>query len=300
MTDRPEVEAYVHGVCMPNPGAGGWGAVLLFADGQSRELSGGREQTTNNQMILAAASGALGALPAPTCVRLVSRSQYLCRGLPGMLSGPPMLVAAASAERTNDALWRELAAQAARHEVACEWAEGGGPSWLGRAEQLARAALPPPPLPLDDEEAIHLFVAGWIHEGMGAWAALLRHREHVKSLWGDEEGASVPRLTLRAALAGLRAVRKPLPVHLYTTSDYLHGGLTRWLAGWLANGWLTREGNPVRHRDLWEPFADVASEFSLRGHLVADRPWPGELAEVTRVAREGARGVLPRPALAGS
>ena len=48
------ITVYTDGGCHGNPGAGGWGAVLL--DGKNEiELSGGEEMTTNNRMELTAA-----------------------------------------------------------------------------------------------------------------------------------------------------------------------------------------------------------------------------------------------------
>ena len=48
------VEIFTDGACKGNPGRGGWGALLRFA-GQTRELCGGENQTTNNRMELRAA-----------------------------------------------------------------------------------------------------------------------------------------------------------------------------------------------------------------------------------------------------
>lgn len=49
MSDR--VELFTDGGCRGNPGPGGWGAVLRFAD-REKELFGGEEATTNNRMEL--------------------------------------------------------------------------------------------------------------------------------------------------------------------------------------------------------------------------------------------------------
>ena len=52
--------AYTDGACKGNPGAGGWGAHLIFSDGQTQDLYGGEQVTTNNRMEL------MGAIPALT------------------------------------------------------------------------------------------------------------------------------------------------------------------------------------------------------------------------------------------
>ena len=49
------VMIWTDGGCKPNPGPGGWGAVLVFR-GRERELSGADPATTNNRMELTAAA----------------------------------------------------------------------------------------------------------------------------------------------------------------------------------------------------------------------------------------------------
>jgi ribonuclease HI len=48
-SDRPCVEIYTDGVCEPNPGPGGYGAVLIHSKKRA-EVSGGFRKTTNNRM----------------------------------------------------------------------------------------------------------------------------------------------------------------------------------------------------------------------------------------------------------
>tara|TARA_B100000945_G_scaffold110940_1_gene87886 strand:- start:38 stop:763 length:726 start_codon:yes stop_codon:yes gene_type:complete len=49
------IEAATDGACSGNPGNGGWGGLILFADGTEIELGGAVKNTTNNRMELTAA-----------------------------------------------------------------------------------------------------------------------------------------------------------------------------------------------------------------------------------------------------
>ena len=49
-----EIVLYTDGACSGNPGAGGWGAILMYGE-RRLEISGGGELTTNNKMELTAA-----------------------------------------------------------------------------------------------------------------------------------------------------------------------------------------------------------------------------------------------------
>jgi|UPI0003483C22 ribonuclease HI len=71
-----QVEIYTDGACSGNPGAGGWGAVLIYGE-HKIEMSGYEESTTNNKMELTAALEALKRLKEPCSVNLYSDSAYL-------------------------------------------------------------------------------------------------------------------------------------------------------------------------------------------------------------------------------
>ena len=74
------VKIYTDGACRGNPGIGGWGALMIF-EGNEKELYGGQEDTTNNQMELKAAIEALRALTEPCLVELTTDSKYVMQGI---------------------------------------------------------------------------------------------------------------------------------------------------------------------------------------------------------------------------
>ena len=71
-----KVTIYTDGACSGNPGPGGWGAILMY-QGHSKEISGGKKDTTNNVMELTAAIEGLKLLKFPCEVSLCSDSAYL-------------------------------------------------------------------------------------------------------------------------------------------------------------------------------------------------------------------------------
>ena len=44
---------------------------------------------------------------------------------------------------------------------------------------------------------------------------------------------------------------------IYTDSMYVKDGLTKWMWGWKSRGWISRTGDEVRNRDLWERMIDL-------------------------------------------
>ena len=84
------VAAACDGACSGNPGPGGWGALLRFADGSVHEMGGAHPATTNNRMELTAALALLEALKAlPREPRLTIRtdSRYLIDGFGKWIQG---------------------------------------------------------------------------------------------------------------------------------------------------------------------------------------------------------------------
>ncbi len=80
MKDLQEVTIYTDGACDPNPGPGGWAALLIY-NKREQTLAGSDPHTTNNRMELTAAIEALKALKKPSQVEFYTDSQYLRLGI---------------------------------------------------------------------------------------------------------------------------------------------------------------------------------------------------------------------------
>lgn len=144
MEELKQVTLYTDGACSGNPGAGGWGAVLLYGE-HRRELSGGDRMTTNNRMELSAVIEGLKRLKFPCRVDIYSDSAYTVNGfLEGWVYGwekngwkkadkKPVL---------NDDLWRELLSLTRIHQVTFHKVKGHADNELNnRCDELARAAI---------------------------------------------------------------------------------------------------------------------------------------------------------------
>ncbi|MBB5372720.1 ribonuclease HI [Acidocella aromatica] len=136
------VEIWTDGGCKPNPGPGGWGAILKFK-GNVRELSGADPETTNNRMELTAAAEALSALTRPCKVVLHTDSEYLKNGITRWHTG---WVRKNWRSSTGDPvknmdLWQRVLAAAKPHEIDWRWVRGhSGDVMNDRADALATAA----------------------------------------------------------------------------------------------------------------------------------------------------------------
>lgn len=94
--------------------------------------------------------------------------------------------------------------------------------------------------------------------GPGGWGALIRHGAREKELSGGEPLTTNNRMELMAAIQGLNALKKPCRVTLSTDSRYVMDGLTKWVKGWLKNGWKTADKKPVKNAELWQALIAAA------------------------------------------
>lgn len=138
----PIVEIWTDGGCKPNPGPGGWAAILRFG-ATEKELSGGDPATTNNRMELTAACEALEALKRPCRVALHTDSEYVRNGISRWIHGwvRNNWRNAAKDPVANMQLWQRLLAATQQHEVEWHWVRGhSGDPMNERADKLATAA----------------------------------------------------------------------------------------------------------------------------------------------------------------
>ena len=99
--------------------------------------------------------------------------------------------------------------------------------------------------------------------GPGGWGVLLTHGGAARELFGGEANTTNNRMELRAVIEGLSALTRPCAVRVMTDSQYVQKGITEWIHGWKARGWLTSDRKPVKNADLWR-----ALEAAAAGHEV--------------------------------
>ncbi len=106
--------------------------------------------------------------------------------------------------------------------------------------------------------------------GKGAWAVILLYEDKEKILNGFEENTTNNRMELKAAIEGLKALKKKCKVIIYTDSEYLKKGMTEWLDSWIENEWKTANGT-VKNIDLWNELAELVKKHKvtwkwIKGH----------------------------------
>ena len=88
--------------------------------------------------------------------------------------------------------------------------------------------------------------------GKGGYGIVLCYGPHRLELSGGYRLTTNNRMELMAAVEGLRALKEPCEVTLYSDSKYLVDALRLgWLENWKRRGFRKADGKPVLNPDLW-------------------------------------------------
>jgi ribonuclease HI len=137
------VELFSDGACRGNPGPGGWGVVLRYAQ-HEKQLYGGESMTTNNRMELTAVIRGLQQLKRSSQVRVTTDSQYVKNGITQWIHNWKRNGWKTSTKKMvkNADLWQILDCEATKHNIEWKWVKGhAGHAENELADQLANRGI---------------------------------------------------------------------------------------------------------------------------------------------------------------
>lgn len=263
-----KVTIYTDGGADPNPGLGGWAALLRY-DGREKVLTGNEPHTTNNRMELTAAVKALEALNRPCEIEFHTDSEYLRRGITEWIDNwrKKGWRTAGGKAVSNADLWQKLDPLTKEHEIKWHWVRGhSGHPLNERVDDLARQArleITPDLTVSPDAPRIYLRASCKGNPGPGGWGVVLETREGTTQASGSQPDTTNNRMEVRAAIEGLKLLPPGSEAQLLTTSDYLYQGATNWIRGWRRRDWQKRGGKPVANADLWQELDRLLKRYQV-------------------------------------
>ncbi|HYH18599.1 MAG TPA: ribonuclease HI [Azospirillum sp.] len=149
----------------------------------------------------------------------------------------------------------------------------------------------------DALKAVDIFTDGACsgNPGPGGWGAILRFGTVEKELCGGEPATTNNRMELMAAIQALEALKRPVKVRLYTDSEYVKNGITKWIHGWKAKGWMTADRKPVKNVDLWQRLDAAKQQHEIEFHWVRGHAGHPENERADALARQGLAEARQRP-----
>lgn len=124
---------------------------------------------------------------------------------------------------------------------------------------------------------IHSDGAAQGNPGAGGWGAVLCRMNGTKEIKRRPLGGFDPdprttniRMEMIAAAAALEVIKpgEPQPIIVCPDLKLIMLGMTDWLPGWIAKGWVKADGKPVENRDLWERLIAAAEGKIVHWHWV--------------------------------
>lgn len=99
--------------------------------------------------------------------------------------------------------------------------------------------------------------------GPGGWGTIIYFTDgRVQDIGGATPNTTNNRMELQASIVALEAYEasgQTQPITLYTDSEYVRNGITKWISGWKKKGWKTAAGKPVMNQDLWQELDELNS-----------------------------------------
>ncbi len=144
------------------------------------------------------------------------------------------------------------------------------------------------------DNAVSLYTDGACkgNPGVGGWGVLMRYGSHEKTLYGGELATTNNRMELTAVIEGLRALKRPCTVDIYTDSKYVMQGMSEWISGWKARGWKTAGKQPVKNVDLWQALDAETARHHVRWHWVKGHAGHADNERADALANQGVAQVL--------
>ncbi len=143
--------------------------------------------------------------------------------------------------------------------------------------------------PGDPQPEVTIFTDGACsgNPGPGGWGAILVSGPHRKELSGGEAETTNNRMELLAAITALETLKGPSKVDLWTDSNYVRDGITKWIHGWKRNGWRTADKKPVKNAELWQRLDIARARHEIAWHWVKGHAGHIENERADELAREG-------------
>lgn len=100
--------------------------------------------------------------------------------------------------------------------------------------------------------------------GPGGWAAVLLYNGNKKEISGGLKDTTNNVMEITAVLEGLKALKFPCEVNLYSDSAYVVNTFEQgWIYNWMKKGWRTASGDDVKNKELWKELYELTKVHNV-------------------------------------
>jgi ribonuclease HI len=147
-----------------------------------------------------------------------------------------------------------------------------------------------------DDHIVEIYTDGACsgNPGPGGWGTIMRWRGTERELSGGEPDTTNNRMELKAVIQGLKALKKPSDVIVFTDSQYVQKGMSQWLAGWKAKDFKVKGGGYRPNHDQWRELDALASGHRVQWRWVKAHAGHPENERVDKLAVAESKKQLAR------
>ena len=124
--------------------------------------------------------------------------------------------------------------------------------------------------------------------GNGGWAAIINDDGDIKKVSGNAKNTTNNRMELMAPINALKEMDPNKQIEIYTDSQYVKLGITKWIKTWLKNNWKTSKKEDVKNKDLWLELHKLNKSLNIKWNWVKAHAGDALNEEVDLLAKKAA------------
>jgi len=120
--------------------------------------------------------------------------------------------------------------------------------------------------------------------GPGGYGVILRYADTEKELSGSYKYTTNNRMELQGVIEGLKALKEPCEVDVFSDSSYVVKGINEWI-----KGWIKKDFKKVKNPELWKEYLEVSKEHKINAFWVRGHDGHEENERCDTLARDAAQ-----------
>jgi len=125
--------------------------------------------------------------------------------------------------------------------------------------------------------------------GPGGWCAILKYNQHQKIIKGGKNLTTNNEMELTAVLEGLKRLKEPCHVELFSDSRYIINAIDDWIHRWAKNNWKNASQKEIAHKVIWQELYKLLQKHDVKPIWIKGHAGHEENEICDRIAREEAK-----------